>query len=74
MLVYDQDALAIHDGGRVFEQELQPAFVELLGVPPGLGEVPLQALGLLALGSGHGLCVGKGGKGLVMLGRKQQSL
>ena len=57
----------------VFEQELQPSRVDLLGVPPGLGKEPLQALRLLSLRPAHWLGVRKGGQGLVALGGKQQA-
>jgi hypothetical protein len=61
MLVYDQNALLVGGASRVLEQQLEAARVDLVWVPPGLGEEPLQGLGLLALGAGQGLGVGQGG-------------
>jgi len=74
MLVYDQHTLPVRRGCRVLEQELEAAPVELLLIPAGLREEPLQALGLLSLRPGHRLGVGQGSEGLVALGRQQQSL
>jgi hypothetical protein len=74
MLVYDQHTLPVRRGCRVLEQELEAAPVELLLIPAGLREEPLQALGLLSLRPGHRPGVGQGSEGLVALGRQQQSL
>src|SRR5215218_8063824 len=74
MLVYDQHTLPVRHGCRVLEQELEAAPVELLLIPAGLREEPLQALGLLSLRPSHRLGVGQGSEGLVALSRQQQSL
>jgi hypothetical protein len=58
MLVYDQHTLPVRRGRRVFQQEVEAAPVELLLIPAGLREEPLQALCFLTLRSGHGLGVG----------------
>jgi hypothetical protein len=57
-----------------FEQELQPALVDLLWVPPRLRKEPLQALRFLSLRSGHGFGISQGSKQLVAFGRKQEPL
>jgi len=74
VLVYDQDALPVGSTPLIVEQELEAALVDLLLIPPGLREEPLQALRFLALRSCQGLGVSKRGEGLVSLGREQQSL
>src|SRR5215210_3419919 len=51
VLVYDQNAFAVGGGSGLFEQEFEPALVDLLGVPPRFREEPLQALRLFALRS-----------------------
>jgi hypothetical protein len=67
VLVYDQNAISVRSGRRVFEQELQATFVDLLLVPTGFGEEPLQALRLLALSSSDRLGVRQRGQRLVAL-------
>ena len=49
MLVYFQHTLRVRHGRRVLEQEVEAAPVELLLIPAGHREEPLQALGLLSL-------------------------
>src|SRR5215212_6776197 len=51
MLVYDQNAFVVGGGSGVFEQEFEPALVDLLGIPPRFREEPLQALRFLSLRS-----------------------
>src|SRR5215212_11475856 len=69
MLIYDQNALLGRSGrrfSRFFEQEqFEAALVNLLRVPPGLKEEPLQALRLLSLRSGYGLGIRKGSRNMV---------
>src|SRR5215212_5140563 len=57
---------------RIFEHQLHPATVRLLGLPAGLREKALQTLSFLALGPGHGFGVGQGRKRLVALFGHQQ--
>src|SRR5215208_4912395 len=72
MLVYDQNALAMGSRRCRLEQELQTALVDLLGIPAGFGEKPLQTLRFLALGPYNGFGVGQSRQGLVALGREQE--
>jgi hypothetical protein len=68
MLIYYKYALLHRSDRWISEQELQPALVDLLWVPPRLREKPLQALRFLSLCSGHRLGVGKSGQSLVAFG------
>ena len=74
MLVYYQNALLTRSGGALFEHEIQPTLVDLLGVPPRFRKEPLQALCFLALRSYNWLGVDQGGKGLIAFGGQQQTL
>src|SRR5215210_404690 len=69
MLVYDQNAFVVGGGSGIFEQEFEPALVNLLlGVPPRFREKPLQALRFPSLRSYNRLGVGKSGQSLVAFG------
>src|SRR5215210_600113 len=72
-LVYDQSARFDRSRLGVFQHQLYPAPVDRLRLPAGLREEPLQALGLLALGSAHRSCVCQGRKRLVALLGQQET-
>src|SRR5215204_2205655 len=55
MLVYDQNAFVVGGGSGVFEQEFEPALVNLLLMPPRFREKPLQALRFPSLRSNNRL-------------------
>src|SRR5512133_2006056 len=73
-VVDDQHALVVGTGGRVDTQQVQPQLVDLLMIPAGLGEEPLQALPGRMLGTGDRLGAGQGGQGLVAIPGQQQAL
>jgi hypothetical protein len=68
-VVDDQRALVVGRGRRVGHQQLQPPLVELLVVPAGLGEEPLQPLHGAVLGAGDRLGAGQPGERLVAVAR-----
>ena len=68
VLVYYQDPVLLRGALRIFEQELQAAFVDRFVVPTGFRKEPLQALCFLTLRSRNRLGVRKRGERLVALG------
>jgi hypothetical protein len=72
-VVDDQHALVVRAGGRIGYQ-LEPALVDLVGVPGGLRHKPLQALRGQVLGANHRLGAGQRGQGLVSVAGQQQAL
>ena len=72
-VINDQHPLVVRAGGRI-GQQLQPALVDLVGVPGGLRHKPLQALRGWVLGADDRLGAGQGGQGLVAVAGQQQAL
>ena len=54
-------------------QHLQALCIDGFGLPRGLGEQPLQALGMGMLRADDGFSVGEGGEGLVAFGGQEQA-
>jgi hypothetical protein len=59
-----QHPAAMRRGRRIGSQQFQPTAIDLLRVPPGLGEEELQALHRRVLGPGHRLGPGQQGRRL----------
>ncbi len=73
MLVDHQHTIRSRRRHRVRTQRGNPALVYCRGIPGGLREEPLQALRLGMLRTNDWFSVGKGGQGLVALGRQQET-
>jgi len=73
-VVDDQHALVVRRGRWVAQQQLKAPLVDLLVIPAGLGEEPLQALHGLVLGAGDRLGAGQRSERLVAVTREQQAL
>ena len=73
MLVDHQHTIRSRRRHRIGTQPGNPALVHCRGIPGGLREEPLQALRLRMLRTNDWFGVGKGGQGLVALGRQQET-
>ena len=67
-----QHPAAVRRGRRVTQQQLQPAGVDPLRIPPRLGQEELQPLHRPVLRPGHRLGPGQRGQRLVPVPRRQQ--
>jgi hypothetical protein len=71
-IVNHQHSAAVRRGRRVVQQQLQPAEVDLLRIPPRLRQEELQPLYRRMLRPGHRFSPGQRGQRLVPVPRRQQ--
>ena len=71
-VVDHQHPATMRRGRRVRQQQLQPPGIDLVSVPPGLGQEELQPLHRRVLRPGHRLGPGQRGQRLVPVPRRQQ--
>ena len=71
-VVDHQHPAAVRRGRRIRQQQLQPPGIDLLRIPPGLGQEELQPLHRRMLRPGHRLGPGQRGQRLVPVPRRQQ--
>jgi hypothetical protein len=67
-----QDPAGVRGGRRIRQQQLHPAGVDLLRIPPGFGQEELQPLHRPMLRPGDRLGSGQRGQRLVPVPRRQQ--
>jgi hypothetical protein len=72
-IIDHQDPAGVRGGRRVRQQQLQPAGVDLLRIPPGFGQEELQPLHRRMLRPCDRFGSGQRGQGLVPVPRNQQT-
>jgi hypothetical protein len=73
-LINNEDTAIIGRARRLRAQQVQALRVDVPGLPRGLGQKPVQALGMRMLGATDRFGVGKRGEGRIAFGGQEQAL